>query len=198
MLKGRSHLELAGQAIQGGAKTIQLRDKAQSKKELLPIAEQLRTLCSENGVLFIVNDHLDIALAADAEGLHLGQDDLPVKVARKLLPPGRIIGCSTTTVEQAVAAQSEGVDYIAVGAIYPTSSKTSTTTPAKVVGLETLRQVRKAVTLPLVAIGGINKDNASEVISAGADAVAVISAILGADSPEEAAKQIVDSIEIKK
>jgi thiamine-phosphate pyrophosphorylase len=198
MLKGRSHIELAGQVVRGGAKTIQLRDKVQSKRELLPIAEQLRTICCENGVLFIINDYIDIALAADADGLHLGQDDLPVKVARKLLLPGRIIGCSTTTVEQAVAAQSEGVDYIAVGAIYPTSSKTSTTTPAKVVGLETLRQVRQAVTLPLVAIGGINKDNASEVMAAGADAVAVISAVSGAESPEEAARQIVDVIEVEK
>jgi len=198
ILKGRPHLEVAGQVVKGGAKTIQLRDKVQSKEKLLPIAEQLRTICRENGVLFIVNDHLDIALAADADGLHLGQDDLPVKVARKLLPPGKIIGCSTTTVEQAAAAQSEGADYIAVGAIYPTSSKTSTTTPAKVVGLETLRRVRQAVSLPLVAIGGINKDNASEVIAAGADAVAVLSAVSGAESPEEAARQIVDSIETKK
>ena len=198
MLKGRTHLEVASQAIRGGAKTIQLRDKVQSKEKLLPVAEQLRTLCTEHNVLFIVNDYLDVALATDADGLHLGQDDLPVKVARSLLPLGKIIGCSTTAVEQAVRAQSEGADYIAVGAIYPTSSKTLATTPAKVVGLETLRQVRQAVTLPLVAIGGINKDNASEVIAAGADAVAVISAVLGAESPEEATRQIVDSLEKQK
>ncbi len=198
MLKGRSHLEVASQAIRGGAKTIQLRDKVQSKAKLLPIAEQLRNLCAEQDVLFIINDYLDIALATNADGLHLGQDDLPVKVARKLLPLDKIVGCSTTTVEQAVEAQSGGADYIAIGAIYPTSSKTSTTTPAKVVGLETLRQVRQAVTSPLVAIGGITKDNASEVIAAGADSVAVISAVLGAESPEDAARQIVDGLEVQK
>ncbi len=197
-LKGRSHIEVASQAIRGGARTIQLRDKVRSGERLLSAAQQLRTLCTEHNVLFIVNDYLDVALGTDADGLHLGQDDLPVKVARRLLPLGKIVGSSATTVEQAMAAQSEGADYVAVGAIYPTSSKTSTTTPAKVVGLETLRQVRQAITLPLVAIGGITKDNASEVIAAGADSVAVISAVLGAESPEEAARQIADNMEAQK
>ncbi len=186
-LKGRSHLEVASQIIRGGAKTIQLRDKLLSKKELLPIAQQLKNLCAEHNVLFIVNDYLDIVLAADADGLHLGQNDLPTKVARKLLPIDKILGCSTTTVDQAVTAESDGADYIAVGSIYPTTSKET----AKVIGLEGLRQIRQAVTLPLVAIGGITKDNAAEVIAAGASSVAVISAILQAESPEEAARQIV-------
>ncbi len=193
-LKGRHHVELASQAIHGGARTIQLRDKVQSKEKLLSVAQQLRTLCTEHDVLFIVNDYLDIALATDADGLHLGQDDLPVKVARKLLPLGKILGCSTTTVEQAITAQSEGADYIAVGSIYPTSSKET----ARVVGLERLRQIRQAISLPLVAIGGITKDNAADVIAAGADSVAVISAIVGAASPEEATRQIVDILETQK
>ena len=197
-LKGRSHIEVASQAIRGGAKTVQLRDKLQSKKELLPIAQQLKNLCTEHDVLFIMNDYLDLALASDADGLHLGQNDLPIKTARKLLPIDKILGCSTTTVDQAITAESEGADYIAVGAIYPTSSKTSTTTPAKVVGLETLRQVRQAISLPLVAIGGITKDNAAEVLAAGADSVAVISAILQAESPEEAARQIAARFEVQK
>ncbi len=197
-LKGRSHLEVASQAIRGGAKTIQLRDKVQSRIKLLPIAERLRALCTEHNVLLVINDYLDVALGIDADGLHLGQDDLPLKVARRLLPLGKILGGSATNVEQAVRAQSEGADYVAVGSIYPTLSKTSTTTPAEVVGLETLRQVRKAITLPLVAIGGITKDTTSEVIAAGADSVAVISAVLGAESPEEAARQIVNNIETQK
>ena len=192
-LKGRSHLEVASQIIRGGAKTIQLRDKLLSKKELLPIAQQLKNLCAEHNVLFIVNDYLDIALAADADGLHLGQNDLPTKVARKLLPIDKILGCSTTTVEQAITAESDGADYIAVGSIYPTTSKET----AKVIGLEGLRQIRQAVTLPLVAIGGITKDNAAEVIAAGASSVAVISAILQAESPEEAARQIVARLEVQ-
>ncbi len=139
----------------------------QSRGKLLPVARQLRTLCAERNVLFIINDYLDVALDTDADGLHVGQDDLPVEVARRLLPLGKILGCSATTVEQAIKAQSDGADYVAVGAIYPTSSKTSTITPAEVVGLETLHQVRQAVTLPIVAIGGINKDNVQRLVESG-------------------------------
>jgi thiamine-phosphate pyrophosphorylase len=190
-LKGRSHIEAATQAIRGGAKVVQLRDKLLSKKELLPIAKELRKLCVEHTVLFIMNDYLDLALASDADGLHLGQDDLPIKVARKLLPMGKILGCSTKTVDQAVAAQSEGADYIAVGSIYPTSSKET----AKVVGLDRLREIRQQITLPLVAIGGINKDNVSGVVTAGADSVAIISAILQAEDIEAAARQIANKLE---
>jgi len=193
-LKGRSHTEVASQIIRGGARIIQLRDKPTGKKELLPIAQQLKKLCTEHNVLFIVNDYLDLALAADADGLHLGQDDLPTQVARKLLPIDKILGYSITTVEQAVAAEADGADYIAVGSIYPSPSKKE----AKVVGLETLRQVREAVASPLVAIGGITQDNAAEVITTGASSVAVISAILQAESAEEAARQIVASVERAK
>ena len=193
-LKGRRHIEVAKQVIQGGAKTIQLRDKLGNKKELLPIAQQLKNLCADKGVLFIVNDYLDLALATDADGLHLGQNDLPIKVARRLLPIGKILGGSTTSVDQAIAAESEGADYIAVGSIYPTPSKET----AKVIGLDGLRQIRQAITLPLVAIGGITQDNAAEVMAAGADAVAVISAILQAESPEEAARQIAARLEPQK
>ena len=190
-LEGRSHIEVANQVIRGGAKAIQLRDKLRSKKELLFIAQQLKNLCSEHNVLFIVNDYLDLALAADADGLHLGQNDLPLPVARKLLPIDKILGGSVNTLDQAIAAESEGADYIAVGSIYPTTSKET----AKVIGLEILRQIRQTVTLPLVAIGGITKDNAAEVMVAGADSVAVISAVVQAKAPEEAARQIVTRIE---
>ncbi len=190
-LKGRSPVVAAAQAIRGGAKVVQLRDKLLSRKELLPIARELRNLCAEHNVLFIINDYLDLALAADADGLHLGQDDLPLKVARRLLPMDRILGGSTTTVEQATQAQADGADYIAVGAMYPTPSKVM----AQVVGLDRLREIRQAVTLPLVAIGGINKDNVTEVMTAGADSVAIISAILQAEDIEAAARQIVDKVE---
>jgi len=193
-LKGRTHLEVANQVISGGTKIIQLRDKLLNKKELLPIAHQLRNLCAEQNVLFIVNDYLDIALAADADGLHLGQNDLPIKVARQLLPIDKILGGSATTVEQATTIESEGADYIAVGSMYPTKYKETAT----VVGLERLRQVRQAISLPLVAIGGINKDNAAEVMAAGANSVAVISAVLEAESPEETARQIIANLEAPK
>ncbi len=190
-LKGRNPVETANQAIHGGAKTIQLRDKPGNMKELLPIAQQLRSLCAEHHVLFIVNDYLDLALATDADGLHLGQDDLPIPVARKLLPIDKILGCSTTSVDQATTAESESADYIAVGSIYPTPSKET----AVVVGLERLRQIRQAVSLPLVAIGGITKNNAAEVMAAGADSEAVISAILQAKDIEKATREIVDTLQ---
>ncbi len=193
-LKERSHVEVASQAIRGGARVIQLRDKAQSKKGLLPAAQELSALCAEHDVLFIVNDYLDVALGVDADGLHVGQDDLPVPVARKLLPLDKILGCSVTTVDEAVAAQSEGADYVAVGSIYPTLSKET----VMVVGLEMLRQVKQAVSLPLVAIGGITRDNAADAIAAGADSVAVISAVSGAESPEKAARQIADIFKEQK
>lgn len=190
-LRGRSHVEVASQAIRGGAKVIQLRDEEHNKKELLSIAQELRNLCAAQDVLFIVNNYLDIALAVEVDGLHVGQDDLPVNVARRLLPMDKILGCSARTVDKAVMAQSEGADYIAVGAIYPTPSKET----AEVVGPERLKQVRQAVALSLVAIGGINKENLREVLAAGADSVAVISAVLGAENVEVASRQMVAIIE---
>jgi thiamine-phosphate pyrophosphorylase len=189
-LKERNHVEAAAQAIHGGASVIQLRDKLTSKKELLPVAKQLNDMCAEHKVLFIVNDHLDLAIATGADGLHLGQDDLPVKTARKLLAMDKILGISARTVADALSAEADGADYIAVGSIYPTASKEEAT----VVGLERLRQVKQAVSLPVVAIGGINQDNAAEVMTAGASAVAVISATLQAKDMERAARQLVDAI----
>jgi thiamine-phosphate pyrophosphorylase len=193
LLKGR-HIDVAKAAIAGGARVIQLRDKTSTKKELLPIAEQLKELCAEHNVLFIINDHLDLLLAVDADGLHLGQDDLPIKTTRRLLPVDKILGISTRTVDGAVAAQVEGADYIAVGAMYPTPSKQA----AQVVGVERLKQVRKAVALPLVAIGGINKENAAAVMAAGADSIAVIRAVAQAEAPEKAARELVNIIEVSK
>lgn len=195
LLYGRSHSEVAAQAIRGGAGIIQLRDKVRSKKQILETARELKKLCKETGTVFIVNDFADIAIAAEADGLHVGQDDLPVEEARKILPAGKIIGCSTPSRELAVAAQAAGADYVAVGAIYPTSSKMMTTTPAEVVGLETLKMVKQAVSLPVVAIGGINRENVSGVIAAGADSVAVIGAVLGGESPEAAARLLTACIE---
>jgi thiamine-phosphate pyrophosphorylase len=198
LLRGRLHADVTAQAIRGGAKIIQLRDKLQSRRQILQEARELKSICERHGVLFIVNDYADIALAVHADGLHLGQDDLPVEDARKILPGDMIIGCTTTSRKLAAAAQSAGADYAAVGAIFPTESKHSTTTPVKVVGLEMIREVKQAVSLPVVAIGGINKDNVAEVMAAGADSVAVISAVLGADSPEEASRMMTEAMERNK
>jgi thiamine-phosphate pyrophosphorylase len=192
-LTGRSHIEVARLVIRGGASVIQLRDKTTPKGELLALACELAALCRENGVLFIMNDYLDLAVAAGADGLHIGREDLPCAEARKLLPMDTILGCSVTSVEQAVAVEADGADYIAVGSMYPTPSKEK----AMVVGTGMLSQVRQATPRPLVAIGGITRENAAQVIAAGADAIAVIRAVVNADSPEEAARQIVTGIEVK-
>jgi thiamine-phosphate pyrophosphorylase len=144
-----------------------------------------------SGAAFIVNDHPDIAMAVEADGVHLGQDDLPVEVARKLMGGSRIIGVSTHSVEQARAAQSAGADYIGFGPIFTTRTKDAG--PRQ--GIEGLRQVRKAVTLPVIAIGGINSGNLDEVLKAGADGVAVISAILSAPDPYDTAREMVDRIQ---
>ena len=192
VLMGRGEVEVAQKAISGGAKAIQLRDKNHNKGEILSKARELKALCAQSDVLFIVNDYLDIAIASGADGLHLGQEDLPVSTARQLLPIDRIIGCSTKTIAAALQAQTDGADYVAVGSMYPTASKTDT----HVVGLETLRQIREAISIPIVAIGGIDAKNAAEVMAAGADSIAVISAVLGAADVEKAARQIAQSMEV--
>jgi thiamine-phosphate pyrophosphorylase len=191
-LGGRDEVEVAQKAISGGAKAIQLRDKNRNKGEILSKAEELKALCAQSDVLFIVNDYLDIAIASNADGLHLGQEDLPISAARQLLPIDTIIGCSTKTIAAALQAQTDGADYVAVGSMYPTASKTDT----HVVGLETLRQIREAISIPIIAIGGINAKNAGEVMAAGADSIAVISAVLGAEDVEEAARQLAKSMEV--
>lgn len=194
LLGDRSHIEVARQAIRGGARAIQLHDKLLRKRELLDVSRGLRKLCSESDVLFFINDHLDLVLASDADGVHLGQDDMPVREARRLLPVAKIIGVSVASVEEAKAAQSEGADYISVGPLYPSPSRE----PGKVLGLERLREVRKQTALPVVGVGGINKENADKVRAAGADAVAVMSAVLGVENVEEACRQISKQFEVKR
>lgn len=190
-LNGRTEAEVAGQAVRGGAGMIQLRDKRRTMKELLPVAMELNRICEASGVLFVVNDYIDIALACGAGCLHLGQSDLPLDVARRLLPVDTLIGRSTHSIDQAVEASAQGADYIAVGAIYPTQSKHSVT----IVGPDLLRRVRGKVSAPLVAIGGINCGNVAAVVHSGADAIAVISAVMAAHDVEKAVRELVDAIE---
>jgi len=193
-LGGRDELEVAKQIIEGGARAIQLRDKQSKRKELLVVAQKLKELCSQAGILFIVNDYLDLALAADADGLHLGQEDLPLPVIRKELPIDRIVGCSVTTPAQATKAQNEGADYIAVGSIFPTTTKKG----AIVVGVDIVKELKRIVSTPLVAIGGINQNNVGEVVAAGADVVAVISAVLDEKDVRAAVRELVANIDSVK
>lgn len=193
VLGDRDELDIAEKAIKGGAKIVQLRDKRRPRRQVLSRASELKALCARFNVLFIVNDYLDIAIACDADGLHIGPDDLPVSVARRLLPIDKLLGRSARTLEVALQAQADGADYIAVGSIYPTASKRDT----ELVGLERLRQIRQAISLPIVAIGGINAGNAADVAAAGADAIAVINAVLGAEDVEEAARLLARTMEVK-
>jgi thiamine-phosphate pyrophosphorylase len=187
----RDIIDCARESLAGGARIIQLRDKLYEKEKLIPIARQIRDLCSESDALFIINDHLDIALAVDSDGLHLGQSDLPLSIARRALRIDKIIGRSTHSLEQALQAEKEGADYIGVGSIFPTTTKQS----ADIIGIDVLRTIRQAVSIPVVAIGGINKNNIIYVKQAGADSAAVISAVFTEDSIENAVRRMVKEIE---
>src|SRR5438552_12863933 len=188
--RGRDLVELLDAAVAGGCRLVQLREKEWPSGRLLPVAERLRARCAAAGAAFIVNDRVDLAVAVGAHGVHLGQDDLPARAARPLLRPGMILGISTHSVAQARAAQADGADYIAVGSMFPTRSKAE----FELVGPELVRKLRGEIRVPLIGIGGITHDNVGEVIAAGADGVAVISAVCAADDPRAAAARFVTLI----
>ena len=173
---GLGHVEIARRVAEGGADVIQLRDKARTSRDMLSIALQVREITRAKGITFIVNDRLDLARAAGADGVHLGQEDLPVPFARKVAGKGFIIGTSVRSVEEAMIAETEGADYVALSPIFDTPTK-SDAGPG--MGLEILKGIKSAVSIPVIAIGGIGKGNARQVMDAGADGVAVISAIVG-------------------
>lgn len=175
-LSGRSHAEQVELLSLGGASLVQLREKRMPALEFFEQAKAAVTVAERSGVRLIVNDRVDIALAVGASGVHLGQDDLPPHAARKLLGPNAILGYSTHNVDQALEAVKLPIDYLAIGPIFQTTTKTDT---FPILGLEGLRTVRRAIgDFPLVAIGGITHANARDAIAAGADSVAVISALL--------------------
>ncbi|MGH9837771.1 MAG: thiamine phosphate synthase [Blastocatellia bacterium] len=173
-LSNLPHDEIVRLMLAGGARLIQLRDKEASAREVLDAARQCLKLTREAGAQLIINDRVDIALTADADGVHLGQDDIAVEEARDILGDKKIIGVSTHSIEQFHEALDTSANYIAVGPVYPTKTKENAD---PVVGLELVREARKITDRPLVAIGGIGADRAAEVIAAGADSVAVISAL---------------------
>jgi thiamine-phosphate pyrophosphorylase len=176
--------------LAGGCRVVQLREKTMPLNDLYALARALQRRCREAGCLFIVNDRVDLALAVDADGVHVGQEDLPAREARRLLRPGMILGVSTHDEGQARRARDDGADYVAVGSMYPTGSKPG----FRLVGPELLRRVRPEIPVPLVAIGGITVDNVAEVIRAGADAVAVISAVCAASDPAAATRRFLEAI----
>ena len=190
---GREPLEIARAAINGGARMLQLRDKLRDKGEQLPLGIALRDLCAANDALLIINDHADLAAALGPEhvGLHVGQTDLPVAEARKILAPGQVLGRSNREIDLIVESQEMGADHVAFGAMYTTTTKQVTRAPQ---GPERLRQARAAASVPLVAIGGITADNVAPVVAAGADAICVTAAVGSAPEPEAAASALTEAI----
>lgn len=178
--RGRDTLTVATAALEGGATVIQLRDKTAMTRTLVEEGLALRALTRERGALLIVNDRLDVALAIEADGAHVGQeDDMPVALARTLLGPDRILGVSAGNLQQACAAIANGADYLGVGPIYATNTKADAGQP---IGLPLLTKLANRYTLPLIAIGGINAANTAEVLRAGATGIAVITAVVSAEN----------------
>ena len=184
---GRSHAEIARQAIAGGADAIQLRDKTRGCRELITTGREIQKITRKTHTLFIVNDRLDVALACDADGVHLGQGDLRVDVARQIARPGFVIGMSVGSVAEAVQAEQNGADYLALSPTFVTASKDDAG-PGH--GLGVLAAVCSRVTLPVVAIGGITSANVEDVIDAGASGAAVISSVVGSPDIPAAAREM--------
>jgi thiamine-phosphate pyrophosphorylase len=187
-----THTELAELAIQGGADTVQFRQKQGTTRELIAIAEAMRTVCEQHKVPLIVNDRADIALAVGATGAHFGQDDMPVSIGRRILPAETIIGASARTEEKILEAITEGADYIGFGPIYGTTSKPDAEM-AK--GLERLRRMCDIAACPVIAIGGIGIETAGDVIQAGAHGIAVISAVCAHREPDVATQALLNEIQ---
>lgn len=188
--KYRNPVELLKKVISGGAKAVQLRDKINNKRKILETALSLKKICQKSNVLFLVNDYVDIALAVDADGVHLGEDDLPIQEVRKILPFDKIIGFSVHNLKEAKKAEREGADYISIGAVYPTSTKED----AILVKPSLIKEIKSKVSLPIIAIGGINESNLDKVMKFGVDGVAVAKAVLDESSPKTAVKGILSKL----
>lgn len=180
----------AREALEGGATAIQLRIKNTSTREMIEVGKKIRKLCDDFGALFFVNDRLDVALATNADGVHVGKEDMPVYIVREIAP-NLIVGASARNPQEAKDAEKQGAHYIGAGSVFPTVSKDD----AIVTGLETLRLIVESVSIPVVAIGGINHSNVREVMKTGVDGVAVISAIMGAKDIRKAAREMLLIIE---
>ena len=188
---GRDTLEVTKAGLAGGVRVVQLRDKLRDKGLILPLAQSLQQACRQHGALLIINDHADVARLMEADGVHVGQTDLPVAEARKVLRPWQLLGRSNPTPDHASESASQGADHVAIGPIYPTGTKSTGRAP---VGCDPIRRIKESVEAQVVAIGGINEGNVAEVVQAGADAICVSSAIGLAPDPEEAARRLTQRI----
>src|SRR5271157_2939196 len=185
--RGRSHLRVVEAAIRGGVTIVQYREKNAGTRRMIEEATELCRLCRTAGVPFIVNDRLDVALAVDADGVHVGQDDMPASVARRLLGPRKILGVSAGSAEEARKAVDDGADYIGASPVFSTPTKPDAPSP---LGIEELRRMTEAVEVPVVAIGGITTENAAAMMDAGAAGIAVVSAIVAAEDVKMAARAL--------
>ena len=190
--RGRSTLDIVKAAVQGGVTCVQLREKECSTLEFIEEALAIKGYLNTRGVPLIINDRLDVAQAVGADGIHLGQSDMPLGMAKKIAGDSMIIGISAESLEDAIEAEKGGADYLGVSPIYATPTKTDTAAP---LGLKGLREIDKVVKIPLVGIGGLNISNAAEVIRNGADGVAVVSAIVAADDPKTAAGDLKKTVD---
>ncbi len=184
--RGRPAVDVAGMVLAGGATVIQWRDKRRPAAEQIDDARAIAEVCHEHGAICIVNDYPELVPAAGADGVHVGQDDAAIERVRPIVGAAAIIGVSTNNAAEARRAEAASADYVAIGAIFPTASKAIT----RAASLERLRDVKAAVRVPVVAIGGIDASNITSVIEAGADAAAVISAVCAADDPRAAAEEL--------
>lgn len=185
-LNGRTLIEQVEDCLRGGATIVQLREKDLDEGAYLAEALEIKAICSRYRVMFLVNDAVDIAAACHADGVHIGQSDMDIKQARKKLGPAKIIGVSVQTVRQALQAEHDGADYLGVGSIFPTTTKAD----ADAVPIDTLRQISDAVSIPVVAIGGINRHNIFKLKGTGIDGVAVISALFAEKDIALAAREL--------
>jgi len=195
MQSRHSHIELAEFAVKGGADIIQLRDKSMSTSELINTAIEIKKICRRLNVMLIINDRTDIAIMSDADGVHLGKEDIRIREARKLLGNKKIIGGTAHTLSEAMKAQDDGADFIGYGHIYPTGSKIKNTKPK---GLAKLKFISSKINIPVLAIGGIGPENAKDVISTGVHGIAVISSVVKSPNPEKTVMQLKKIVYEKK
>jgi len=194
MSRGRATLDIVRAALAGGVRLIQLREKEMSIRHLLDLARSVRVLTADSGAFLIINDHIDVALSIGADGVHLGQRDFPVADARKIAPDF-IIGASSHSVEEARAAEAEGASYVNIGPLFPTQTKQWND---NFLGLEGLKRIAPAVNIPFTVMGGIKKCHIPDLIAAGAETIALVTAVTAAQDPKRAAQELLQTISIAK
>ena len=189
-LSNKGTLSDVKEAVEAGCKIVQYREKNRSTKEMISEAAEIKRICSDKAI-FLVNDRIDVALAVDADGVHIGQDDMPIETARKLLGEDKIIGLTVHNTDEAMEAEKKGADYVGLSPIFDTATKKDA---GDGIGPEKIREIKNAISIPVVAIGGINKENCESVIQNGADSLVAISAVICSDDVKSEIESFIDII----